>query len=46
MTAQAPIVELVRLSKCSSMLPPLVLEATLAENEVAPVPKPTLFAFM
>ena len=34
------------LSRCSSMLPPLVLEATLAENEVAPVPKSTLSTFM
>jgi hypothetical protein len=45
-TAQAPMLELVRLSKCSSMLPPLVLEATLAENKFAPVPKSTLFTFM
>jgi hypothetical protein len=45
-TAQVPIVVPVTLSKWSSILPPLVLEATLAENEVAPIPKSTLFTFM
>ncbi len=45
-TAQVPIVVPVTLSKWSSILPPLVLEATLAENEVAPAPKSALFTFM
>lgn len=44
--AQVPIVEPVRLSKWSSMLPPLVLDATLAVKDVAPLPKSTLFTLM
>ena len=45
-TAQVPITVPVRLSRCSSMLPPLVLEATRASNDVAPVPKATFFTLM
>ena len=41
-TAQVPITVPVRLSICNSMLPPLVLEATRASNDVAPVPKATV----
>jgi hypothetical protein len=45
-TAQVPIIVSVTPSKWSSMLPPLVLEATLAEKDVAPLPKSTLLALM
>ena len=45
-TAQVPITVPVRLSRCSSMLPPLVFEATRASNDVAPVPKSTFLTLM
>src|SRR5579862_3124114 len=45
-TAQVPISVPLRLSRCSSMFPPLVLEATRASKEVAPAPKSTLRTLM
>src|SRR6185312_11769934 len=45
-TAQVPICVPLRLSRCSSMFPPLPFEATRASKEVAPVPKSTLLTLM
>src|SRR3954470_18667732 len=45
-TAQVPIRVPVRLSRCSSTLPPLASEATRASKEVAPAPKSTLRILM